>query len=155
MPKFPKFSPVTTIIVFGIITALSLGFLGYKELFASFDQKRASGTEGFQLKDTLICEIQHSTHRSGRGPFLPYLEEKSFTLDRLNTESPTIQGFNLQVEYKGNDYLILRSKPIERFSETVGILTTNGTFTRTIIGTSGLYGNDEFHYAVAQKGRCK
>ena len=155
MRLFPKIMQKILVTGLGIIALLAIIYIADFELFHSFDQRRVGVTESFALNDSIVCHVQYSTHRNNRGPFLHYMDSNQFALDNLNTDKPTINGFEIEKSYMGTDYITLRSKAIDRFSETISIMTKTGQFTRSVMGTTGLYGDAEFPYVVAQKGRCE
>lgn len=155
MHLFSKVTHTILITGFGIITLLAIFYIADTELFHSFDQRRAGVTKDFQFDNSIVCTVEYSTHHSNRGPFLQYLEQKQFTLDKLDTDTPTLDGYDMEKAFNSDDYTTIRSKFIVRSSEVISIMKKTGQFTRSVMGTSGIYGNGEFPFVVAQKGRCE
>lgn len=143
------------LIIFIALTFCELGVIFYLNLFKTFDQRQVSSNPNFQYADTLTCNVVYSTHSRNRGPFLNYLEEKNFTLSKLTTNTPEISSYPLIKISEGEDYITVQSNPSTDSIETISLLKDKGTFVRSVFGRTGLYGNSEFQYVVAQKGSCE
>ena len=123
--------------------------------YKNFDRQRVTSSENFEYKDTLTCSIVYSTHKKNSGPFLPYLEESNFQLSGLKTDKPKIDSYDLVKISEGDDYATLQITSSRDSVETISILKREGTFVRSVFGRTGLYGDSEFQYIVAQKGYCE
>ena len=157
-------APVIILTIVAVLECLAIALLltdraASTEFDRSFDSSNVRGTQGFNSKDTLICQIIHATHHNGNGILLPFYEEKTFTLTQLSTDAPEFFRQDRQPwgkfhkQYDNERYVTLKMEQVEPSldSDVIGLNKTTGTFVRTIQGIQG----GKFQYAIAQKGRCE
>lgn len=155
--RWPVAIPIIVAVVeFAVIVCISI--FRWPILSEGFDAKTVKPFDDFTYKNELTCTIVYSTHQAGHtGLIMPWFDNDSFTLAGLDSDKPsmTVNGkkwTDLQKVSETDGYLQLQIPPSVG-SDTIGLMTDNGSFVRTITGIQA--GMWEFHYAIAQKGRCE
>lgn len=116
-------------------------------------------TGDFQYSNSLTCKIVQTTHQKGDGVSLPWYEVMEFEVIGLDTEHPKLltdyypQGVELKKAYESDEYLTLENTDPSWDTQVIGIMKKEGVFVRTMTGLQA--GDWEYHYSIAQKGRCE
>src|SRR5690606_7080246 len=126
--------------VAGIELLVIAFLLSYGNFFFGFDTKTVTPSRVFQFKNSITCNIIHSTHHEGMGMKLPWHEIDSFELNGLDTETPTMKTayytnpLPLRKVYDTEGYIKLENAEDDLASNTIGILKENGNFVRSVTG---------------------
>lgn len=141
-----------------MITVFEFVIFHYFYIWLAFDHKTVSPNPNFEYRNQLTCRVVYTTRTQG-GLLLPYYDEKTFMLTRLDTNSPgfirqngqTWAKYSKQFDVEG--YVVLQMEQTEPSfdSDVIGLDKRMGTFVRTIQGTQA----GTFQYAISQKGRCE
>lgn len=147
--------------IIAIIAALELAaiivIVNYKPS-DGFDSKMVKPIDNFAYRNEITCTIVHSTHQAGQpGMVMPWYENHAFTLTGLDADSPSMivngkKWTDLKKTSVAEGHILLQ-KSSGGESDTISLMTNNGSFVRTITGIQA--GDWRFHYAIAQKGRCE
>ena len=143
------------IIILCVFVFIELIGLFYMQFFRSFDHQDVKKNNDFQYRETLMCHVIHTTRTRG-GLYLPYYDEKTFVLTKLNTDTPEFLRAEGQTwgkynqKYDGEGYITLEMES-SWDSDVIGLNKDTGTFVRTMQGIEG----GKFQYAIAQKGYCE
>ncbi|MDP2631041.1 MAG: hypothetical protein Q8P56_06590 [Candidatus Uhrbacteria bacterium] len=140
-------------------------------MFLRFDVRHVSPTNNFEYKNTLSCQVAHSTYKDLGEPMMEYYIERNIQLTSLDTDTPqlSVAGFEQPLKkiqdgtYTATFYTeSVFSEDMEDSSiEMIQVHKLDGTFVRTFVGTGQYFGSREilhpegFHLVIAQKGRCE
>ncbi|MBU2229598.1 hypothetical protein KJ810_04280 [Patescibacteria group bacterium] len=167
LPKHSITYWIITVVILSAVTVITTLF--YRYYFDRFDINHVSENTSFQFSDKLVCSVIYSTYKNIYESHFKFLEEPTFMLSELDSDSPTLEYFGwkytLEKTQESESTITYRVIPTEGYGEdsveVIQIMKKEGIFVRTFMGQWTYFGGREaferggFQYVVAQKGRCE
>ena len=158
MKKPMRWSIVILTVLVMIEGAALVYFIFFHPHTFGFDTKTVRPADNFHFSNDIQCEVVHSTRNPNTGLALDYLDRKNFNINNLLSDNPQMyfgekKWSDLTKLFESPEYIVLQTTPASWNVETIGIMKENGSFVRTMSGEQA--GRWEYHYVVAQKGRCE